>query len=693
MHAFQIQGLENNLRVMRFDGHEGMSQLFEYHVLVACQAGDLVFDNVVGQPAVLTFRVGDEPRHVHGIVASFEQGDEGKKLTAYRAVVVPAVWRLQHRRDSRIFQELAVPDILKKVLQAAGFPGSAYRVALSGSYAPREYCVQYRESDWAFLCRLMEEEGIAYHFEHTESAHVLVMADSPSAYAPIAGNASVVFRPPLGALVKDEHVSRFRYAERIRPGKVTLRDYNFKKPGLLLEGADQATVDPDLEIYDYPGDYDAPDPGSALAKIRLEELQASRKTGDGESACARFVPGATFTLAEHPRDDFNSSFLITRVDHHGAEPSMEQGVDAAPYGNRFHVIPSGVPCRPAQLTPRPTIKGIQTAIVTGPAGEEIHTDEHGRIKVQFHWDRQGKKDDKSSCWIRVSQIWAGGAWGAVFLPRIGHEVVVDFIEGDPDRPLVVGSVYHGANVPPYALPGEKTKSTIKSNSSSGGGGFNELRFEDKKGSEEIFLHGQKDWNILIEHDKNQEVGHDETLRIGHDRDKRVDNDETDSIGGNLTIEVTKNVTETVGEDMSLSVSGSSTVSVDKNHSETVGGAQSVDIGGAQSISVGKGKSESVGESSSETVGKSKSVNVDENYTLSVTKDGTVKIGKNLKEEVGEKKTVIVGKELAIQVGDATITVKKNGDITVQGKKITVKGTGYPFTAQMERSILVERLVA
>jgi type VI secretion system secreted protein VgrG len=683
MHTFQIQGLDHDLRVIRFEGHEAMSQLFEFHVLVACEAGDIAFDSAVGHPATLTFRVGDEPRHVHGIVAAFEQGDEGKKLTSYRAVLVPAVWRLQHRRDSRIFQALAVPDILRKVLDAAGVPSSGYRFALGGSYAPREYCVQYRESDWAFLCRLMEEEGIAYHFEHTESGHVLVMADSPSAYGTIAGDAKVVFRPPSGALVKDEHVSRFRYSELIRPGKVTLRDYNFKRPGLLLERSDQASADPDLEIYDYPGDYDAPEPGSALAKIRLEELQAARKTGDGESACARFVPGATFTLADHPRDDFNQKLLITRVDHHGAEPHVEQGASAAPYGNRFQVIPAGVPFRPPQITPRPTIKGIQTAIVTGPAGEEIHTDEHGRIKVQFHWDRQGKKDDKSSCWIRVSQIWAGGAWGAVFLPRIGHEVVVDFIEGDPDRPLVVGSVYHGTNVPPYGLPAEKTKSTVKSNSSSGGGGFNELRFEDKKGSEEIFLHGQKDWNILIEHDKAQEIGHDETLLVKHDREVTVGNDETETIGGNLTIAVAKTLTETVGQDVSLDVTGAATVTIDKDHSETVHGAQTVDVGKSQDVSVGesmslsvsKSKSESVGESSTESLGKSKSVNVDENYSLSVTKDGTVKIGKNLTQEVGEKQTMIVGKELAIQVGDATITVKKNGDITVQGKNITVKGTG------------------
>lgn len=674
MHTFQIQGLEHDLRVIRFEGHEGMSQLFEFHVAVACEAGDLAFEDVVGMAAVLTFRVGDEPRQVHGIVASFEQGDEGKKLTAYRAVLVPAVWRLQHRRDSRIFQAQSVPEILESVLSAAGVPGDGYRFAVSGSYAPREYCVQYRESDWAFACRLMEEEGIAYHFEHTDAGHVLVMADSPSVYEPIPGDANVVFRPPLGALVKGEHVSRFRYAERIRPGKVTLRDYNFKKPGLLLEGAGEADVDPDLEIYDYPGEYEESDPGKALAKVRLEELQTSRKTGDGESACARFLPGATFTLADHPRDDFNKDFLITRVDHHGSEPGMEQG-GGAPYGNRFQVIPAGVPFRPPRITPRPTIRGIQTAIVTGPSGEEIHTDEHGRIKVQFHWDRQGKKDDKSSCWIRVSQIWAGGAWGAVFLPRIGHEVVVDFIEGDPDRPLVVGSVYHGTNVPPYGLPGEKTKSTIKSNSSTGGGGFNELRFEDKKGSEEIFLHGQKDWNILIENDKSQEIGHDQALLVKHDREARVDNDDTESIGGNQNIEVTKNLTETVGLDMSLDVGGGLTVTVAKDCSATVSGALALAVNSSTSVSVGGSKSESVSESSSEAVGKSKSVSVDESYALEVAKDGTLKFGKNVKEEVGEKKTMIVGKELSIQVGDATITVKKNGEITVQGKKITVKGTG------------------
>jgi type VI secretion system secreted protein VgrG len=667
VHTFQIDGLGCDLRVIRFEGHEGLSRLFQFEIDVASPIGDLDHEDVVGKPALLCFRAGDELRRVHGIVESFEQGDESKKLTAYRAVLVPSVFRLRYRRDSRIFQALSVPDILKKLLQGAGIPADGYRLSLSESYAPREYCVQYRESDWAFLCRLMESEGLSYHFEHDDSADLLVITDSSSFYAPIAGEATVPFRASLGALMKDEHVSRFRYGKRIRPGKVTLRDYNFKKPSLLLESDEQASLDGDLEIYDYPGDYESPSPGKTLARLRLEELQASRQTAEGESACARFVPGATFTLADHPRDDYNRELLITQVDHHGAEPGMEGAAGAAPYGNRFQAIPKEIPFRPALITPRPTIKGIQTAIVTGPPGEEIHTDEHGRIKVQFHWDRLGKKDDKSSCWIRVSQIAAGGAWGAVFLPRVGHEVVVDFIEGDPDRPLVTGSVYHGTNVPPYPLPAEKTKSTFKSNSSTGGGGFNELRFEDKKSAEEIFLHGQKDWNILIEHDKGQEIGHDEALLVKHDRQIQVGNDETVTIGANLTVGVGKTLTATIDEDMSATVSGNQTLSVEKD--------QSASVSGSQTLSVGKGKSETVAESSSEKVGKDKTVSVDESYALTVSKDGVIKIGKNLSEEVGEKKTLIVGKELSIQVGDATISVKKNGDITVQGKKITVKGSG------------------
>ncbi|AUX34392.1 MULTISPECIES: type VI secretion system Vgr family protein [Sorangium] len=677
MHLFQVDGLEHELRVTRFEGREGISELFHFDVLVASPEKDIAFTDVVGKPALLTFQIGEQPRFVHGVVASFEQGEEGKRLTAYHATIVPDVARLKHRRNSRIFQALTAPEIIEKVLRAAGIPGEGYRFLLSGVYRAREYCVQYRESDFAFVSRLLEEEGICYYFEHGEGGHVLVFADSPSAHGPIAGEGTVVFRPQLGALFQGEHVSRFRYVERVRSGKVTLRDYNFKKPGLSLESNAQADADDDLEVYDYPGDYDAPGAGSSLAKIRLEQLQTSRRTGSGESVCPRFVPGQTFTLAEHGRDAFNREYLLVSVHHHGHEPVVDAVTDSdvPAYGNRFQVIPSDVPYRPPSVTPWPTIKGIQTAIVVGPPGEEVYTDEHGRIKVQFHWDREGKKDGQSSCWIRVSQIWAGAAWGAVFLPRIGHEVVVDFLEGDPDRPLVVGSVYHGTNVPPYALPAEKTKSTLKSNSSTGGGGFNELRFEDKKGSEEIFLHGQKDWNIAIEHDKKQWIGNDEMLDVARDRSKVVGNDQSEEIGGHKSIDVAKTHTETIGEDETLSVGGDRAVSVGGDHTESVSGSQSIDVGKGQSASIGEDKSESVGGSSSESVAKGKSTSVDEGYTLTVGKDMTVTIGKSAKEDVKEKKTMIIGEKLAIQCGDATITIEKNGNVTVQGKKITVKGEG------------------
>jgi type VI secretion system secreted protein VgrG len=692
--TFEIDGLSAVIRVARFEGEEGISQLFQFQVLFTSPEADIAFADVIGKKALLTIHgAGTEARYVQGIISRFAHGESGKKQVAYRATLVPTLWRLHHRRDSRIFQELAVPDIIEKVLQGAGFSSSDYTLSLEASHPKREYCVQYRESDLAFISRLMEEEGIHYFFQHTQGGHVLVMGDGSSVHDDIADPAAVVYRPSLGALTAEEHVTRFVYAEEMRPGKVTLTDFNFKKPSLSLLESSAAALDPDLELYDFPGEYDVPDAGGALAKIRLEEAQTARKVGDGESACPRFTPGYLFSLSEHPRDADNRGYLITRVRHQGATPQMGEvgGNEQLSYANEFLVVPDDVPYRPTRRTARPTVKGVQTAIVTGPAGEEVYVDEHGRVKVHFHWDRLGKSDDTSSCWIRVSQVWAGAGWGAMWIPRIGHEVVVDFLEGDPDRPLIVGRVYHGANVPPYPLPAEKTKSTIKSNSSKGGGGNNELRFEDKKGQEEIWLHGQKDWNIKIEHDKNQLVGHDETKKVGHDetyeigndqtltvdhnRDKTVKNDQSETIGGNKTIAVTKSHTETIGGDESLDVSGGRSVSVSKDHTESVSGNQTVAVGGDQSISISKGKSESIGQSSAESVAKSKSVTVDEGYTLTVTKDGAVKFGKNLKQEVGEKHTMIVGKELGIQVGDATVTITKDGNITVQGKNITLKGSG------------------
>jgi type VI secretion system secreted protein VgrG len=669
---FEVDGLSQTLRVVRFAGSEGISELFRFEVIVASEEGSLAFDDVVGKPALLTMNADEgEPRYVHGLVARLRHGDFGKKLTTYHLTVVPRPWRLLHRHDCRIFQELTAPDIIKKVLEGAGLAsGTDFSFAVQGTYVAREYCVQYRESDWAFISRLMEEEGIFYFFEHFADKHVLKIGDKPAAHAPIAGDSTVLFKPSLGALSKGEHVQRFHYAEEIRSGKVTIRDYDFKKPSLKLESTSKAegTSFADLEVYDHPGDYVLPATGDTLAAIRVEERSSLRKQGEGESACERLIPGFTFTLSEHGREALNREYLITRIEHQGAEPAMaEAGNEQPRYENRFEVIPSDVPFRPALTTARPTVKGVQSAVVVGPSGEEIYTDEHGRVKVQFFWDRLGKKDDKSSCWIRVSQVWAGEGWGAMHIPRVNQEVLVDFFEGDPDRPIIVGRVYHGTNVPPYALPANKTRSTIKSNSTPGGNGSNELRFEDKAGSEEIYLHGQKDWTIAIEHDKNQTVGHDETLSVGNDRTAEVGHDQKETIGNDETFAVVHDRKKSVGHDETESIGHDRSIEVGNDHTES--------IGNNLTLSVAKAKTEDVGDDSTETVGKTRSLSAGKDYAIDVTSNMTTAVGSNETTDVKLNKSLTVGEKLTITCGDATITVEKSGAITISGKDLTVKATG------------------
>jgi type VI secretion system secreted protein VgrG len=686
-----IHGLSQEMRVVRFAGTEGLGELFHLEVTFASEDPAIDPDDALGKPAVLTMLLGDgTDRYVSGIVSRFEQGDAGKKLTAYHVTVVPKVWRLLHRHDIRIFQELSAPDIIKKVLAGAGLAsGDDFRVSLQGTYKSREYCVQYRESDWAFVCRLMEEEGIAWFFEHKESGHVLVLCDRPAAFAPIAGKESVPFRPALGALVEDEHVASFRYAGEVRPGKVSLRDFDFVKPTLLPEGAASASgpnADTDLEIYDYPGIYeitaDGFADGAALSKIRLEERRSHRVAGEGESACARLVPGYTFTLAEHPREALNQRYLVTRLAYQGVEPAMGEHGGEAPegrYGNRFVCIPATVPFHPPVVTPRPFVRGVQTAIVVGPAGEEIYTDKHGRVKVQFHWDRLGKKDDKSSCWIRVSQVWAGEAWGAMHIPRVGQEVVVDFLEGDPDRPLVVGRVYHGTNVVPYGLPDNRTRSTIKSSSSPGGGGSNELRFEDKKGNEEVYLHAQKDLTIAVENDKNQTVGHDETLHVSHDRTATVDHDETQNVGNDRT--------RSVGHDEKVDISNNRTVTVGADHTETISGNHSLTIDKTSTVAVTKDTSVSLD--------AKLALAVTAKATLDLKADLATTVGGTSSEDVKLDKNIKAGSTVVIECGDSKITIDKSGNVKVEGKdlKVSIDGPAQVTAQKLEVSSSGEVKVA
>ena len=572
--GFEVKNLDAELRIAAFRGQEGMSQLFRFELDLVSEDPEIDFAKVVNQPAVITIEGQDETRYVHGIVQRFEQGDQGNRFTHYHVRLAPKMWWLGKRQDCRIFQDKNVQDIIDEVLKGAGLTQEDYRFSLDESYPNREYCVQYRETDLAFIERLMAEEGIFYYFEHNDQKHTLVIGDSSSSYGVIPGNETVPFVPATGAVSDEEHVTRFRYAEGVSSGEVVLRDFNFKKPGTNLEVTEDADQYSELSVYDYPGDYEEPDRGKTVKQIRMEELVAQRKRGSGATGCPRLIPGHKFTLDKHPRGSFNQGYLIITMVHEGLEPQAleeESGNAIASYNNTFKCIPIDVVYRPGRKALKPLVEGPQTAIVVGPNGEEIYTDEFGRIKVKFHWDRLGKGDENSSCWVRVSQAWAGAGWGTLLIPRIGHEVIVDFLEGDPDHPIVTGRVYHGTNRPPYKLPDEKTKSTLKSNSSKGGGGFNEIRLEDLKGSEEIYIHAQKDMN--------EDIGNNQTCGVGKDRTVTVQSDDSLTIGGGRTVNIAGKLDETIGKGETRTITNGSSVTITGNKTDTITGNVSESIVG------------------------------------------------------------------------------------------------------------------
>ncbi|SEL27748.1 type VI secretion system secreted protein VgrG [Stigmatella aurantiaca] len=659
---FEIAGLSEKLKVVRFSGVEGMSRLFEFQVEIACENQDLDFSQVVGKPGRLKLAGERAPRHVEGIVSRFEQVSERPRHAIYRATLVPRVWRLRHRHDCRIFQKLDTQAILKKVFETAGIPSDGVRFSLTGNYEPRDYCVQYRESDWDFASRLMEEDGIFYFFEHHEDKHVLVLGDKESALKPIEGTDSLPFHRPTGTPVQEDHVARFSYVQQVRPGRAVLRDFNFKKPALPMEASQSAAVDADLEVYDSPGEYQDPGRGSpakgtTLAKLRLEAWQASRLEAQGESDCERLVPGRLFNLKEHSRGDYNARYLLTQVNHTGYQPQVleeEASQEEFRYSNHFTCIPEKVPYRPERLTPRPHIRGGQTAVVVGPSGEEIHVDEWGRVKVQFHWDRQGKMDADSSCWVRVSQLWAGEQWGRMFLPRIGQEVIVDFIEGDPDRPIITGRLFNGNNLVPYELPKEKTKSTLKSNSSQGGNGYNELRFEDEKKKEQLFMHAERNMDVHVKNDSFETILNDRHQTIGSAGKKGKVGDQNEQVYRDKSLTVHRHSQEHVGGDLKLKVGG-----IDE-------GQGNVDII-IQSHRV-------------ELVHKDSHLHVQESLLEKVDGSHSLQVGKSLHVHVGQLNAVETGKEVHFKSTKIVIEAAKGitlkgpgGFITIDAGGIAIKG--------------------
>ncbi len=497
---------------------ESLAQPFVIEI-VAVALEPIRPEELLGRRVTLRLDLEEEgARYFNGHVFRVGEEEPEGRFWPYTLTVRPWLWFLTRTTDCRIFQHKTVPEIVQAIFREHGF--TDFEDKLSGNYPRLEYCVQYRETDFNFIQRLLEQEGIYYYFRHEKERHVLVLADAPEAHEEIPGK--IGYHLAGGAAVEEPHIMSFRTEKVVRPGRVILNDFDFEKPNAKLE-AQSADKRPhersDFEVYDYPGEYTEVDQGERYARVRIEELQARYEEARGGSDVRLFSAGRLFQLACRDPEmaaRLDGKYLLVEVHHTfstGGYFSDEPG--GASYHNSFTAIPARVPFRPERRTPKPVIQGPQTAIVVGPKGEEIHTDEYGRVKVQFHWDRYGKRDENSSCWVRVAQVWAGKNWGGIHIPRIDQEVIVEFLEGDPDRPIITGRVYNAEQMPPYELPAHKTRSGIKSRSSKDGSpkNFNEIRFEDKKGREEICIHAERNLRITVENDEIRRVGGDRTTTI------------------------------------------------------------------------------------------------------------------------------------------------------------------------------------
>ncbi len=565
----------DKLLPLGFQGREAISELFRFELQTAWQDTEekLEFDKLLGKKITIELAIREHKRYINGMVSRITQGYRDKHFIYYVLEVVPDIWTLSRKRRSRTFQHLTVPDILKQVLAEFDV---VYQI--DDQFKPREYCIQYNETDLNFICRLMEEEGIYYFFTHTESGHRLVLADHPQAHPAIPFLSTAIWEDSMHAGFEEDRVYNWNKHQEIRSGKFTTWDHNFQIPEKKLdankpiletvtagETAHKLKVasNDNYEIYEFPGGYANRVDGISkaggeqpsdlnnifkdnqrTANVRMQEeaVQGMQIHSDGWHA--GFTAGHTFELDRHFSDD--GKFVITSVEHQARQPLDADNPaantdEAFEYSNSFTCIPAALPYRPVRSTPVPTINGVQTAIVVGGDDGDIFTDKYGRIKVQFHWDREGEKDANSSCWVRVATFWAGEQWGAVHIPRIGQEVIVDFVNGDINHPIAVGSVYNAMTMPPWTLPEHKTISGIKSRSVPGGAGrFNELSFEDKADKELVNFQAQKDLTSLIKNNETRTVRNNRVTNIDNDETKTVMNNEcTTVVKGDQSITLNK----------------------------------------------------------------------------------------------------------------------------------------------------------
>ncbi|MFC6300659.1 type VI secretion system tip protein VgrG [Pseudomonas sp. CCM 7893] len=562
-----LDGVSSELKVLEFSGTEAISQPYRFDLELVSEQPDLDLESVLHRQAFLGF---DAQGHgIHGQVYRVAQGDSGARLTRYQISLVPQLAYLQHSSHQRIFQHKSVPQIIALVLEGQGIQGDAFEFRLGGEYPKREYCVQFDETDLAFIQRLSAELGIHYHFQHSTDGHRLVFGDDQVVFA--RADQPTGYAPGSGMVAETPAIKRFTVRLEARTTGVNLRDYDFRKPGLQLESAVLGEQLPSLEDHGYPGHFTDRPHGKHLAQRALERHRSDYRQAHGSSDQPALVSGQFFTLSGHPREEWNDLWLVTQVIHEGKQPQAleeavtETGGEAFQQGYRNHFVatPWDVVFRAPLPAPRPLICGYQNAVVTGPADSEIHCDEFGRVKVQLAWDRLGEYNAHSSCWLRVTSGWAHEHYGAAMIPRVGMEVLVGFVNGDADLPVVVGCLANTATPVPLDLPADKTRSILRSQSSPGGGGYNELRIEDRKDAEEIYLRAQRDWT--------QHVLHDQRVQVGNLRRVEVGGEEQHIIRGNHSLQAGPQISFSAGQQVVVEAGASVTLQA---------GGQWINISGA-----------------------------------------------------------------------------------------------------------------
>ncbi len=722
--AMPMLGGQPALEPVVIEGDEGLSSLFRYTVTFSTpeqagynerQAANVNIKQLVGE--TLTVHVvldgrpgaGEGKRHISGLVTRVRFLRLENRRALYEAVMEPWLALATRTSDYRIFQNKTVLDILGEVLSDYDF---AHEVKATRSYPAREFQVQYGESDFDFVARLMHEWGLYYYFEHAEDSHKLVIVDDMSAHQPYA-NAGYQKVPFYGAddTVREEHCDRFNACETLQSGRWVTDDFDFKRPKARLQQVSampRKTAQSSQERYGWPGDYVVESEGEQLARTRMEETGSQGERANGSGNLRAVVPGCLMSLERHPQNDSNREYLVTNahlrlqdIGDASAQQEFESRVD-------FEVIPTSKVFRaPAPDAPRPRTTGPQTAIVTGPAGREIWTDEYGRVKLSFHWNRYCTKDENSSCWVRVSSPWAGTNFGGIQIPRIGQEVIVDFENGDPDRPIVTGRVYNADNMPPWDLPANATQSGLLTRSSEGAtdANANALRFEDKKGQEQVWLHAERNQDIEVEHDETHWVGndrtktidHDETVHVKHDRTETVDHDETitvhnnrtETVDGNETITIHKNRTETVDLDETITVHKNRTETVDlnetigigMNRTEKVGLNETINIGEHRTVTIGGAKMETIALAKAETIGLAKALTIGLGYQITVGAAMNTSVALMQTEQVGQSKRVDVGKTLTLTAGDRIeLVCGKSSLVMTSDGTVTINGSTFDFSA-------------